>query len=102
MEITRTEIESSFTKYDENGDGRVSRVEYMDFVDRYTPHLHALGQELYNDYDINKDHHIDLNDFEAYFTKLDTSGDGRVSKDEFVSYWVKVMVATSHLHETVG
>ncbi|XP_021361465.1 calmodulin-like protein 5 [Mizuhopecten yessoensis] len=74
QEITRVEIERSFAKYDENGDGRVSRAEYMDFVDRYTPDLHALGQELYNDYDINKDHHIDITDFEAYFTILDTSG----------------------------
>ncbi|XP_069122029.1 uncharacterized protein [Argopecten irradians] len=98
LEVSRTEIESSFTKYDENGDGRVSRVEFMDFVDRYTPDLHDLGRELYIDYDSNQDHHIDLADFEAYFNKLDTSGDGRVTKDEFVNYWSKLMAATAHLH----
>ena len=56
------------------GDGRVSRHEYTVHITATNPELHDFAHVLYDDYDMNNDHHLDKPDYDAYFAKLDSNG----------------------------
>ncbi|XP_061184809.1 uncharacterized protein LOC133192817 [Saccostrea echinata] len=96
--FSREELEQEFQKYDANGDGRVSRHEYTTYVTTTTPELHDFAHALYDDYDVSGDHHLDHHDYDMYYAKLDADSDGQVTRPEFVDYWVKLFIATEHLH----
>lgn len=79
-------IDSRFGRqqYDTNRDGRVSRHEYTEYTNLHTPTLYALSHALYDIYDVDNDHHLDLHDFENFFRLLDSNADNMVNEDEFV------------------
>lgn len=100
--FSRQELDNEFVKYDANGDGRVSRHEYTEYVTLSTPSLHEFSHALYDDYDVSGDHHLDKHDYDMYYAKLDADGDGSVTQDEFVNYWVDLFIRTEHLHGAHG
>lgn len=55
------------------GDGRESRREYTSFVCDTNPALYQLSHYLYDDYDVNGDHHLEKGDYEAFFAKMDAN-----------------------------
>lgn len=88
--ITRLELESSFDKYDSNGDGKESRHEYTEFVCATSPHLYQLSHYLFDEYDMDGDHHLVKADYDSLFDTMDTDADGNVTPDEFIAYWEKI------------
>ncbi|XP_062596781.1 uncharacterized protein LOC134258267 [Saccostrea cucullata] len=86
--FSRQELDKEFVKYDINGDGRVSRHEYTEYVTINTPSLRQFSHALYDDYDVSGDHHLDKHDYDMYYAKVDADGDGSVTEDEFFNYWV--------------
>ncbi|XP_045165671.1 uncharacterized protein LOC123529410 [Mercenaria mercenaria] len=104
--ITRLELESSFDKYDANGDGRESRHEYTEFICMTSPSLYQLSHYLFDEYDMDGDHHLVKADYDHLFDKMDSDGDGSVTPDEFINYWDLVFPkyenvgqhGQSHLH----
>lgn len=70
--------------YDTNNDGRISRFEYTDYVDKNSPQLHAFSHGLYDIYDVDYDDQLDLHDFENFHKLLDGDGDGFVIQAEYV------------------
>ncbi|XP_045208941.1 uncharacterized protein LOC123560848 [Mercenaria mercenaria] len=90
--MTVAEIDAVFDKYDTNKDGRESRQEYTTMLCESDPDLFQLSHYLFDDYDVDHDHHLEQHDFEAWHAKIDGGGDGDgvVTQDEFVNYWVKL------------
>ncbi|XP_052222728.1 uncharacterized protein LOC127838780 isoform X1 [Dreissena polymorpha] len=86
--MTIAEIDAVFDKYDANGDGRETRNEYTMYICGTDPDLYQLSHYLYDDYDVDGDHHLDKHDYEAFHLKMDSNADGQVDKTEFVVYWV--------------
>ncbi|VDI36766.1 Hypothetical predicted protein, partial [Mytilus galloprovincialis] len=83
----RTELDHVFVVYDTDGSGTVSRHEYTVHITATNPELHDFAHVLYDDYDLDGDHHLEKHDYDAYFAKLDADSDGCVTPDEFVNYW---------------
>ncbi|XP_060606601.1 uncharacterized protein LOC132758912 [Ruditapes philippinarum] len=92
-QMTVAEIDAVFDKYDTNGDGRESRHEYTMMICSADPDLYQISHYLYDDYDVNNDHHLEQTDYEGWHKKIDDSGDGNgvVTQEEFVNYWVKML-----------
>ena len=55
-------------------DGRVTRHEYTTYITDATPSLQDFAHILFDDYDMNKDHHLDKLDYNAYYAKVDANG----------------------------
>ncbi|KAK3087283.1 hypothetical protein FSP39_004096 [Pinctada imbricata] len=72
--FSRDELDQAFAKYDSDGDGRISRHEYTIHLTQEAPSLHDFAHALYDDYDMNGDHHLDHSDFDMYFAKIDSDG----------------------------
>ncbi|KAL3871812.1 hypothetical protein ACJMK2_039784 [Sinanodonta woodiana] len=96
--FTLDEVHLTFALCDSNHDGRVSRHEYMSYVDLHTPTLHDLSHALYDDYDVDHDNHLDEHDFQNFFNLMDTDKDHRVSALEWEQYWVNQFIKYEHLH----
>ncbi|XP_045166151.2 uncharacterized protein LOC123529714 [Mercenaria mercenaria] len=88
--ITRLELESSFDKYDANGDGKESRHEYTEFICATSPSLYQLSHYLFDEYDMDGDHHLVKTDYDNLFDTMDSDADGNITADEFINYWEKV------------
>ncbi|KAL4219594.1 ATP-dependent DNA helicase Q4 [Mactra antiquata] len=86
--LTVAEIDAVFAKYDQNGDGRVSRREYTTMLCDANPALYQISHYLFDAYDVNHDHHLEVEDYEGFHAKMEVDGDGLVSQQEFVTYWV--------------
>ncbi|KAL4226436.1 ATP-dependent DNA helicase Q4 [Mactra antiquata] len=85
--ITRLELESSFDKYDADGNGVETRREYTEFICATSPSLYQLSHYLFDEYDMNGDHHLRKEDYDALFDTMDIDKDGNVTADEFIHYW---------------
>ncbi|XP_063411800.1 uncharacterized protein LOC134694687 [Mytilus trossulus] len=94
----RSELDHVFVVYDTDGSGTVSRHEYTVHITATNPELHDFAHVLYDDYDLDGDHHLEKHDYDAYFAKLDADSDGCVTPTEFVDYWTVIFIANEHLH----
>jgi len=88
--LTRLELESLFLKYDANGNGRESRHEYTEFVCATTPTLYNLAHYLFDEYDSDGDHSLDIHDYDALYVKMNPDGDGCIDEQEFIDYWTVI------------
>jgi hypothetical protein len=57
-----------------SGDGRESRHEYTMMICTADPDLYQISHYLYDDYDVNNDHHLEQTDYEGWHKKIDDSG----------------------------
>ncbi|KAH3820722.1 uncharacterized protein LOC127880534 [Dreissena polymorpha] len=96
--ITLVELESSFDKYDANGDGIESRHEYTEYICAVSPSLYQLSHWLFDDYDFNHDHHLTKQDYDSLFAVMDANHDGNVTAEEFIAYWERIFPK----YETIG
>ncbi|XP_059151935.1 calcium-binding protein 1-like [Physella acuta] len=87
----RYELDIVFREYDSNNDGRVTRHEYTLYIDTHNPELHKISHQLYDIYDVDGDHHLDMHDYDNFYTLMEGDGDGVVSQDEFVRYWTVLL-----------
>ena len=55
-------------------DGRVTRHEYTVHITETNPELHDFAHVLYDDYDLDGDHHLDKHDYDAYYAKVNANG----------------------------
>ncbi|WP_334128104.1 EF-hand domain-containing protein [Sneathiella sp.] len=85
--------ERLFKEYDQNGDGQVEFEEYVQARQLRSvtapPYSKVEVPDEYREMDANGDTILTLEEVTAVgvtrFEKLDTNGDGKISKDEFVS-----------------
>ncbi|KAH3794118.1 hypothetical protein DPMN_147649 [Dreissena polymorpha] len=56
------------------GDGSETRNEYTMRICGTDPDLYQLSNYLYDDYDVDGDHHLDKHDYEAFHLKMDSNG----------------------------
>ncbi|XP_059162581.1 uncharacterized protein LOC131945964 [Physella acuta] len=92
------ELNQSFVQYDTNGDNRVTRNEYTNYINEHSPTLHSLSHALYDIYDVDGDHNLDHHDYDNFFRLMDGNDDGLISKDEYVRYWSILFTDLEHLH----
>ena len=57
-----------------SGDGRESRREYTQMICDSNPAIYQLSHYLYDDFDVNGDHHLDIEDYEGFFANMDEDG----------------------------
>ncbi|XP_059164913.1 uncharacterized protein LOC131947672 [Physella acuta] len=91
--IQRPELTAYFTAFDTNHDGKVSRHEYSVYVtDIYghSPELNHLLHSLFDELDVNSDHHLDGIDYDRHFVTADTDGNNLVSPAEFERFFLLV------------
>ncbi|XP_052790949.1 uncharacterized protein LOC128224899 [Mya arenaria] len=96
--MTVAEIDTVFAQYDTNGDGKESRHEYTAFICAADPALYQISHYLYDAYDVNGDHKLDLVDYEGFHNNMDSNNDGLLNMEEFVAYWVALLTSI----ESVG
>jgi len=56
-------------------DGQITRHEYTEFICAVSPNLYQLSHWLFDEYDVNKDHHLRREDYDALFAALDANGE---------------------------
>ncbi|XP_055892373.1 uncharacterized protein LOC129927410 [Biomphalaria glabrata] len=92
------EFEQFFMRMDTNHDSRVSRHEYTVQVTNiygHDPQLNHVMHALYDELDINSDHHVDTVDIDTIFDIADKDNDDRVNREEFAEYFVRaIQIAT--------
>lgn len=55
-----------------SGDGTETRHEYTEFVCATSPSLYQLSHYLFDEYDMNGDHHLRKDDYDNLFLTMDT------------------------------
>ncbi|XP_059164958.1 uncharacterized protein LOC131947697 [Physella acuta] len=89
--VQRSEMAAYFTAFDTNHDGQVSRHEYSVYVtDIYghSPELNHILHSLFDELDVNSDHHLDGIDYDRNFVAADTDGNNLVSPAEFERFFL--------------
>ncbi|XP_055892861.1 uncharacterized protein LOC106070750 [Biomphalaria glabrata] len=84
--VTRIELAGYFNRMDQNGDAKISKHEYTDYItDIYghSPDLNHYVHTIYDNLDYNNDHHVDQLDYNRNFDRADTNFDDFVDEDEF-------------------
>merc|ERR1712179_24995 len=90
--ITIEELEAEFDQYDTNNNGMVSRHEYTEYICHAEPILYNLARYLYDDYDMDGDHHLRKTDYDAFFHRLDKDDDDLVTPAEYIELWEGLFV----------
>ena len=60
------------------GDGRESRQEYTSYICDHNPALYQLSHYLYDEYDVNGDHHLELVDYEGFHALMDVDSKAKI------------------------
>ncbi|KAI8783361.1 uncharacterized protein LOC106079444 [Biomphalaria glabrata] len=97
-QVDRNEIDLNFQQYDADHNGRVSRVEYINYVNQHEPTLNLFHDALFDIYDVDGDHILYHNDYDNFYALMDGDGNGIVSHFEFVRYWTILLETLEHLH----
>ncbi|KAH9487638.1 hypothetical protein Btru_070222 [Bulinus truncatus] len=97
--ILKHELESYFLGLDTNHDQRVSRHEYTVRVTEvygHDPQLNHLMHALYDELDVNNDHHVDIVDIDNLFDQADRDRNGLVTRAEFSDFFIRaIQIASS-------
>eukprot|EP00105_Crassostrea_gigas_P022544 XP_011442108.1 PREDICTED: uncharacterized protein LOC105338608 [Crassostrea gigas] len=96
--LSLVELHDVFVHYDTNKDGTITRHEYTNLISSQAPDLSSYAHALYDIYDANGDHHLGMQDLDALYSKMDSDGDGTVSKTDFYTFWNQTLHALAHLH----
>merc|ERR1712179_317789 len=83
--VTKDELLSLFNRYDTSGNGEMSRHEYTESVCALAPEYYGVSHFIYDQIDVNNDHHVDAKDYDIFFPALDTNGDGQVTFQEYLA-----------------
>ncbi|XP_064617088.1 uncharacterized protein LOC135481085 [Liolophura sinensis] len=92
--LTAHEFDQVFVVYDFNDDKIIERHEYVCYITRANPLMGHLAQALYDEYDNNNDHKLEVADYDAFYKKMDEDGDNIVTDLEFVRYWEALFLKT--------
>ncbi|XP_064617096.1 uncharacterized protein LOC135481094 [Liolophura sinensis] len=96
--LSRNETVGSFVKFDFNRDGRIERLEYACYQYNVHPDLGNFAHALFDEYDTDNDHHLDMHDIESLSYRMDTNNDGNVVESEFVAFWVQLFKKYENYH----
>ncbi|XP_076439234.1 uncharacterized protein LOC143278087 [Babylonia areolata] len=94
--LHRAEMVAVFDRYDQDGDGRVTRHEYVQYQESHDPELVTLAHFLFDEYDVDNDHKLEAHDYESFYRLLDNDGDDNVSEAEFTNYWTVLLQSLEH------
>jgi len=84
------DVGSLFGTYDNDGNGLVSRDEFVLRFSNHSSFLAPVARGLFFDLDMDKNDNLDAGDVQLYYAKIDTSGDDRVTRPEFVNYFTQL------------
>ncbi|XP_071097366.1 uncharacterized protein [Haliotis cracherodii] len=97
-EMSHSELVLSFSGYDSNFDGVVSREEYTTYTTHQNPAMFVLTHALYDIYDSDKNGVLTEYDYEQLYKLWDGNENGIVSELEFVHWWTVTLTSLDHLH----
>jgi len=89
--ISCGEMDTCFNLFDKDGDGKVSAAEWNSgFASNFngTP---AQAEKIYKYLDKAGSGQIDVGKLHDLFKAMDSDGNGKVSKDEFHAFWMKLL-----------
>lgn len=72
------------------GDGKESRHEYTEFVCATSPQLYQLSHYLFDEYDMDGDHHLVKADYDNLFDTMDTDSKCKLQ------YWLEISSVTCY------
>lgn len=84
--ITLLEFHQSFNKYDINGNGKVDRHEYTEAICAQSPEMYQYSHYMYDEFDADHDHSLEASDYDFFFPKMDTNGDGMIDYTEYTAF----------------
>ncbi|KAL4230337.1 hypothetical protein ACF0H5_010720 [Mactra antiquata] len=98
--ISLQELSTAYSIGDFDGDGQISFAEYM----KVTNQTEAMARPMFNAYDTDGDGMLPLDHMAEYLHLMDKNGDGRVDKNEYEHYTVKLIqcVYSDHGHGSHG
>ncbi|XP_069121385.1 uncharacterized protein [Argopecten irradians] len=96
--FSKVELHDFFVFADTNKDGTITRHEYVTAATKDAPDLFEFSHGLFDNFDANGDHHLDLQDTTALYNRMDTDGDGFITKTEFYAYWTQILNSLAHTH----
>ncbi|XP_059162550.1 calcium-binding protein NCSA-like [Physella acuta] len=88
-DVNRNELDQAFKAYDTNGNGRISKQEYVSYVEQIihdTSYRHLM-LATFDIIDVDNDHILDHHDFDNFFSLMDSDSNNLVSLAEYVRYW---------------
>ncbi|XP_052219907.1 uncharacterized protein LOC127837104 [Dreissena polymorpha] len=92
--ITQAEFSAVFQAFDKNGDGAVTRDEYVDGWVALTKQTRDVANAYFHVADLNHDNVIDQDDYAGMYTLFDQNGDGALTFQECVQEAENVVRAT--------
>ncbi|KAH9487640.1 hypothetical protein Btru_070225 [Bulinus truncatus] len=84
--VVRAELAGYYNRMDQNGDAKISRHEYSQYITDLYGHdadLNHFLHTIYDHLDYNNDHHVDQQDYNRLFDLADSNFDELVDEDEF-------------------
>ncbi|KAK7095656.1 uncharacterized protein [Littorina saxatilis] len=76
-----------FQAFDQNDDGRITRQEFLHHVRQTEPDMVQWYDKLYNTFDMDGDHNLDLHDYIHLYMETDPRNDNTVTEAAFIGYW---------------
>ncbi|OWF39927.1 hypothetical protein KP79_PYT04264 [Mizuhopecten yessoensis] len=98
LHFTTVELHDFLVFADTNKDGSITRHEYVTAATKDAPDLTAFSHGLFDTFDANNDHHLTLDDTTALYDRMDSDGDGFITKPEFYTFWTNVLTSLAHTH----
>ncbi|CAL1537173.1 unnamed protein product [Lymnaea stagnalis] len=88
--LDKSEFINSFTVYDGNKDGTVTKKEYMDHNTVVMPEHLMIVDPMFDKYDMDRNGQLNISDYQKFYPLMDANNDNLVTEQEFHNYWVSV------------
>ncbi|XP_048777475.1 calcium-binding protein LPS1-alpha-like [Ostrea edulis] len=90
--ISEPELEDVYHGFDTNGDGHVTKTEFVTLWQSITHQNQEHAEAFFYLADLNDDNIIDDKDLNPLYNVFDTDGDGQVTANEFATKWMGIIL----------